>query len=214
MSCTRTRPPLPLARGDKNCNPEGIGFLRLLAEDLRTHDGDMWEQGFWAIAVHRFGNWRMGLPRILRPPFTLAYRFLFKWVEWTCGITLPYTTLLGRRVRIWHQSGMILHARAIGDDVHIRHNTTFGVVRRDDNLRIPVIGNRVDIGCGVCVLGDVHVGDDAVIGANAVVLADVAPGSVVVGIPARVVGNRLSENAENGVKHISDDSTAVSLPIA
>ena len=53
------------------------------------------------------------------------------WVEWTCGISLPYTVRLGRRVRIWHHSGMILHARSIGDDVHIRQNTTFGVVRRD-----------------------------------------------------------------------------------
>lgn len=187
MDATPVRTPLPLPKGDKNCNPVGIGFLRLLAEDLRTHDGDVWDQGFWAIAVHRFGNWRMGLPRLVRPPFTLLYRLLFKWVEVTCGITLPCTTQVGRRLRIWHHSGMILHARSIGDDVHIRHNTTFGVARRNDNLCIPVIGNRVDIGCGVCVLGDVHVGDNVVIGANAVVLADVPADSVAVGIPARVI---------------------------
>jgi serine O-acetyltransferase len=181
----REAPPLP--RGDRNENPADIGFFRLLREDLRTHEGDLFEQGFWAVAVHRFGNWRMGLPRLLRPPFTLLYRCLFKLVEWTCGITLPYTTKLGRRVRIWHHSGMILHARAIGSDVHIRHNTTFGVVRRDHNREIPVIEDRVDIGCGVCVLGDVVVGHDSAIGSNSVVLADVPPYSVAVGAPARVV---------------------------
>ncbi|MBP3960058.1 hypothetical protein J8F10_32935 [Gemmata sp. G18] len=181
-------PPSPaLPHGNKNENPTGIGFLGLLAEDFRTHDRNLFEQGFWAVAVHRFGNWRMGVPRPFRPPFTLAYRFLFKWVEWTCGITLPYTTKLGRRVRIWHHSGMILHARSIGDDVHIRHNTTFGVARRGENLDIPVIEDRVDIGCGVCVLGGVRVGCDSVIGANAVVLTDVPPSAVAVGIPARVV---------------------------
>jgi serine O-acetyltransferase len=82
---------------------------------------------------------------------------------------------------------MILHARSIGDDVHIRHNTTFGVARRDDNRAIPVIESHVDIGCGACVLGDVIVGRGSVIGANAVVLCDVPPGSLAVGIPARVI---------------------------
>jgi serine O-acetyltransferase len=181
-------PPLP--KGDRNGNPPGVGLLRLLAEDLRTHDGDVFEQGFWAVAVHRFGNWRMGLPRLVRPPFTILYRVLFKVVEWTCGITLPYTTSLGRRVRIWHHGGMILHARSIGDDVHIRHNTTFGVARRGRNTGIPTIGDRADIGCGVCVLGNVTVGHDAVIGANSVVLDDVPPGAVAVGAPARVVRPR------------------------
>lgn len=182
---SREAPPLP--RGDHNENPPDIGLWALLKEDLRTHEGDLFEQGFWAVAVHRFGNWRMGLPKILRFPFTLLYRFLFKLVEWTCGITLPYTVKLGRRVRIWHHSGMILHARSIGNDVHLRHNTTFGVVRRDHNREIPVIEDRVDIGCGVCVLGNVIVGHDSIIGSNAVVLADVPPYSVAVGLPAKVV---------------------------
>src|SRR2546428_6307956 len=96
--------------GSRNLNPPGIGFLALLREDLRIHEGNLFEQGFWAVAVHRFGNWRMGLRKFFRVPFTLLYRFLYKWVEWTCGITLPYTVKLGRRVRIWHHSGMILHA--------------------------------------------------------------------------------------------------------
>lgn len=183
----REAPPLP--RGDRNENPPDIDFWALLKEDLRTHEGDFFEQGFWAVAVHRFGNWRMGLPKLLRVPFTLLYRFLFKMVEWTCGITLPYTVKLGRRVRIWHHSGMILHARSIGNDVHLRHNTTFGVVRRDHNREIPIIEDRVDIGCGVCVLGNVVIGHDSIIGSNAVVLADVPPYSVAVGLPAKVVKN-------------------------
>lgn len=183
----REAPPLP--RGDRNENPVDIGFFSLLREDLRTHEGNLFEQGFWAVAVHRFGNWRMSVPRLLRPPLTLLYRMMSKWVEWTCGITLPYTVRLGRRVRIWHHSGMILHARSIGNDVHIRHNTTFGVVRRDHNREIPVIEDRVDIGCGVCILGDVVVGHDSVIGSNSVVVADIPPYSVAVGAPARVVKN-------------------------
>lgn len=187
-------PPLP--RGDRNDNPPGIGFLALLREDLRTHDGGLFEQGFWAVAVHRFGNFRMGVrPKLLRAPLTLLYRSLYKFVECAAGISLPYTVRLGRRVRIWHHSGMVLHARSIGDDVQIRQNTTFGVVTTDRLREIPTIGDRVDIGCGVCILGHVMVGDDARIGANAVVLADIPAGATAVGIPARVVRRAAGEVA-------------------
>ena len=140
----------------------------------------------------------MGESRLLRPPFTLLYRFLYKLVEWTCGITLPYTTKVGRRVRIWHHSGMVLHARSIGDDVHVRHNTTFGVARRGQNAEIPVIEDGVDLGCGVCVLGDVVVGRGSVIGASSVVLADVPPYSVAVGAPARVVKRLRADETTDG----------------
>ncbi|HLL88751.1 MAG TPA: hypothetical protein VK324_05570 [Tepidisphaeraceae bacterium] len=173
--------------GDRNCNPPGIGLFALLREDLRTHDGDWLEQGFWAIAVHRFGNWRMDLPKPLRMPCTLLYRFLYKFVEWTCGITLPYTVIVGRRVRIWHHGGMILHAHRIGDDVHIRQTTTFGVARRNQNFHLPTIEDRVDLGCGVVALGRITIGHDSVVGANSVVLKDVPPWSVAVGAPAKVV---------------------------
>lgn len=178
---------VPEGHGTRNLNPPGIGLLALLQEDLRTHDGKWLEQGFWAIAVHRLGNWRMGLPKWLRIPFTLLYRFLFRWVEWTCGITLPYTVRLGRRVRIWHHGGMVLHAASIGDDVHIRQNTTFGIARKDRLFELPTIEDRVDIGCGAAILGNVTVGHDSVIGANAVVLKDVPPRSVAVGVPAKVI---------------------------
>ncbi|HQZ66901.1 MAG TPA: hypothetical protein PLY87_17540 [Planctomycetaceae bacterium] len=187
----RTAPVAPLSRGDQNGNPPGIGLWSLLQEDLLTHDNNFCEQGFWALAVHRFGNWRMGIRwKLFRAPMTLVYRFLFRFVEWTCGITLPYTVRVGRRVRIWHHSGMIFHARSIGNDVHLRHNTTFGVARTGQNDMIPVIEDGADIGCNVCVLGNVRVGSGATIGAGSVVLNDVPADAVAVGVPARVLPKR------------------------
>src|SRR2546423_14553373 len=139
--------------GATNMNPDGMGLWALWREDLQTHRRDWLEQGFWAVAVHRFGNWRMGIrPKLVRAPFSLTYRFLFKWVEWTCGITLPYTVRLGRRVRIWHHGGIVLHARSIGNDVHIRQNTTFGIARSDRLHALPTIEDGADIGCGASVL--------------------------------------------------------------
>jgi len=136
---------------------------------------------FW----HRFGNWRMGLrPRLVRLPMTAVYRVMYKAPQWFCGIDLPYTVILGRRVRIEHFGGMILVADRIGDDVLIRQNTTIGIVGPEDPFHRPVIGNGVAIGAGAVIVGMVHVGDGAVIGANAVVIRDVPPGTRVGGVPA------------------------------
>jgi serine O-acetyltransferase len=175
--------------GETNQNPAGMGLWALWREDLRTHDGDLLSQGFWALAVHRFGNARMSIPgKPLRAPFSLLYKILYKFVEWTCGISLNYTVKVGRRVRIWHHGGMILGARSIGDDVHIRQNTTFGVARRGDHRSLkPIIEDRVDIGCGAVIVGAITIGHDSQIGANAVVLKDVPPCSVCVGVPAKVI---------------------------
>jgi serine O-acetyltransferase len=176
----------PLPKGDRNENPRGIGLLALLAEDYRTYDRDLLEPAFWAVAVHRFGNARMGVRfKLLRAPLTVLYRLLFTTVLWLWGIQLPYNTKLGRRVRIWHHGGTWLGARSIGDDVHIRHNTTFGLLSRNHPNGKPIIGNRVDVGVGACILGAVTVGDDCVIGPNSVVIRDLPPGSVVMGVPAR-----------------------------
>jgi serine O-acetyltransferase len=184
----RVDEPPALNRGDRDLNPPGIGLLALLREDFRNHDGKLMEQGFWAIAVHRFGNWRMGVRfKPLRAPLTILYRVMYHLVEIAAGISLPYTVRLGRRVRIWHHSGIIINARSIGDDTQIRQNTTMGVIATGRNLEIPTIGERVDIGCGVCILGGVTVGDDCTIGANALVTVDVPPHSMAFGVPARIV---------------------------
>jgi serine O-acetyltransferase len=175
--------------GKTNQNPANLSLLDLWREDLLVHQRDLFAQGFWALAVHRFGNWRMGIRwKILRAPFSLLYKVLYKFVEWTCGISLAYTVKVGRRVRIWHHGGMILGARSIGDDVHIRQNTTFGVARRGDHRSLkPIIEDRCDIGCGAVIVGPITVGHDSQIGANAVVLKDVPPHSVAVGVPAKII---------------------------
>lgn len=174
-------------RGDKDQNPPGMSLLALLREDLRTHES-LFAHGFVAVAVNRLGNWRMSLPRLLRPPVTVLYNALQVMTYWTARIEVPYITKIGRRVRLWHHGGSVLGALAIGDDVQIRHNVTMGLANHGDPLTaIPLIEDRVLIGAGACILGPITVGHDSVVAANAVVIHDVPPYSVVGGIPARVL---------------------------
>jgi len=175
--------------GDRNQNPPDIGFWALVREDFVTHDRSFVSRGFWTLFAHRFGNWRMDLsPRWIRAPFSLLYRVLKEFVIWGAGISLDYTVVVGRRVHLWHQGGMVLGARRIGNDVHIRQNTTFGVARRGDHWSLkPTIGDGVDVGAGAVIVGPVEVGEGAIIGANAVVLEDVPSNTMAVGVPARLV---------------------------
>lgn len=175
--------------GSVDQNPTGMSLFALWKEDLATHDGDWLSPGFQAVAIHRFGNWRMGIRvKPLRAGFSLLYRILARRVRIKYGIKLDYTVKLGRRVRIWHHGGMVLGARSIGDDVHIRQNTTMGVSRRGAAPHEkPVIGDRVDIGAAACLVGPITVGADSLIAANSLVNRDVPSRSVVMGVPARVV---------------------------
>jgi serine O-acetyltransferase len=193
-------PPDDLPPGDTDENPEGMSLVELWLEDFRTHDRSLFEPGFWAVAVHRFGNWRMGIrPKLVRAPLSAAYKVASTSINWLWGIDLGYTVKLGRRVRIWHHGGMVLTARSIGDDVHIRHNTTMGIARRSEPSKRPTIESRVDIGVGACILGDVTMGHDSVVGANAVVVTSFPPHSRVAGVPARAITK--SAHVENGSVH-------------
>jgi GT2 family glycosyltransferase/serine acetyltransferase len=167
---------------------EQLGLLELLGEDFATYERDLSQPGLWAIAAHRIGRRVERMPRgARRKALQAAYELMFTGVDWIWGIHLPSSVQVGRRVRLWHSGCMLLTARSIGDDVHIRHATTFGPVRAHDSQSLPTIEDRADIGSGVCVLGAVTVGHDALVGANSVVTKSVPPRTTVLGVPARIV---------------------------
>jgi serine O-acetyltransferase len=140
------------------------------------------------MMVYRFGQWRYRIrPRLLRKPFSLLYKLMRVFSHILTGIELPCEARVGRRLRIEHFGGIIVSGDAvIGDDVVIRQGVTIGL-KRTHERGAPVIGNRVDIGAGAKLLGAITIGDDAVIGANAVVIKDVPAGALAVGIPARII---------------------------
>lgn len=165
-----------------------------IKEDWIAHKCDWTKPGFRAVAVQRFGVWRMKIkPKLLRGPFSILYRALYRKIRNSYGIDLPYTVNLGRRVIIEHQSGIIIHGYAtIGDDCIIRQGVTLGNRYLDRPLEAPKLGKRVNVGAGAKILGNVTIGDDVNIGANAVVLSDIPSGKTVVGIPAKIISSKKS----------------------
>jgi serine O-acetyltransferase len=179
------------APGSDQRSADELPLTELLAEDFRTHDKQLSSPGFWAVAVHRVGARidRVQLP-IVRGQVETLHRWLSTGVDWVWGIQVPRSTKLGRRVHIWHFGSTLLNARSIGNDVHIRHDTTLGPVRSADGGRpeaLPVIEDGVDLGSGTCVLGGVTVGRGATICANTVVLEPVPRGATVFGVPGRII---------------------------
>lgn len=158
-----------------------------LREDWQTYERDPTRQGLWVMVVYRFGRWRYGIGnRWLRLPFSVLYKLLKLLSQILTGIDLPCEATVGHRFRIEHFGGIVISGDSVfGDDVVIRNGVTVGL-KRTGERGAPLIGNRVDIGAGAKILGNIRIGDDVVIGANAVVLQDVPPYSLAVGVPAQI----------------------------
>src|SRR5438046_1148765 len=168
---------------------QALGLFAQIREDWIAHGRDWTKPGFRAIAVHRFGNWRMRIGnKIVRAPFSVLYRMMFRFVRNRYGIELPYSAVIGRRVVIEHQSAIVIHGNSvIGDESIIRQGVTLGNKTLDRPLDAPTLGKRVNVGAGAKILGAVTIGDGATVGANSVVVHDVPAGALAVGIPARVL---------------------------
>lgn len=101
------------------------------------------------------------------------------------GIQIGYKLTVGGGFSINHYGGIVIGQGAhIGENFNIRHNTTIGHV----NGKNPTIGNNVTLGADVDIIGGITIGDDAMVGAGAVVVKDVAPHEIVAGNPAKVIG--------------------------
>ena len=172
--------------------------------DLRAYAGDWGAQGFWVMLVYRFGRWRYGVrPALLRKLLSFIYKVLYKLVQILTGIELPCEVVIGRNFVIDHFGGIIISGYAqFGDDCRIRNGVVVGLKNVNEPIA-PVIGNNVDIGTGAKVLGNISIGNNVVMGANAVVRTDVPDDSVAVGVPA-IIKRRQSAEATASSLDTSD----------
>ena len=100
---------------------------------------------------------------------------------------VPSSAVIGKKSRFAYGAiGVVIHSKTvIGERVVIGQNTTIG--RSLDPADIPVLGNDIYISCGVRIIGHITVGNNVIIGANAVVNKDVPNNCIVAGVPARVI---------------------------
>jgi serine O-acetyltransferase len=168
-----------------------VELWRYWVEDWNAHGRDSTRPGFRALAVHRFGNYRMHWRRPWRLFMSVLYRFMFRYVRDHYSIELPYSARVGRRVVIEHQGAIVIHGDSvIGDESILRQGVTLGNRHLTAPRDAPVLGRGVNVGAGAKILGRVHIGDNACIGANAVVLSDVPADGTAVGIPAKLITTR------------------------
>ncbi|WP_417550276.1 serine O-acetyltransferase [Methylophaga sp.] len=160
-----------------------------IRQDRKANSKSINHAGFRTLVVYRFGRWRMTINnKLLRTPLSFLYRQMEKHVRFKYGIELPYTVMLGNNVTFEHQHGIVIHGQAkIGDGCIIRQGVTIGNKSLEAPFDAPSIGAYVNIGAGAKILGRVHIGDHAAIGANAVVTSDIPDYAVAVGIPAKVI---------------------------
>ena len=121
-------------------------------------------------------------------PYLIFYRIL---VEWLLCCELPYKTIVGSGLRIYHGQCLVINdGTVIGNNCILRHSTTIGNKQLIDGnySSSPIIGNNVDIGSNVCIIGPIKIGNNVKIGAGSVVVKDVPSDSIVVGNPARIIG--------------------------
>ncbi len=158
-----------------------------IRDDFRAHDRNWGAQGFWAMVVYRFGRWRYSVkPAMLRKLLSLIYHVLLKLVQILTGIDFPCEVEVGRNFVIDHFGGIVISGYAkFGDNCRIRNGVVVGI-RRVEERSAPTIGNDVDIGSGAKILGPIRIGNNVLIGANAVVICDVPDNSIAVGVPAVV----------------------------
>ena len=137
---------------------------------------------FNALEIHRIAQ------RLHRSGFTWAPRALGKLIQILYGSYIGVEAQIGEGTELAYGGlGIVIHpASRLGRNVLVGPHVTVG--GRSLSRGAPVIDDDVKIGAGACLLGDIHIGRGALIGANAVVTRDVLPHAVVAGVPAREIG--------------------------
>ena len=147
--------------------------------------------GVKAVFFHKIANF------FAVAKFDLIARIISQFSRFLTGIEIHPKAKIGKNLFIDHGMGVVIgETSEIGDDVTIYHNVTLGGVAPSINSneqrnvkRHPTLEDKVVVGSGAQILGPITIGKNSLIGSNAVVTKDVPEKSIMIGIPARRVGD-------------------------
>jgi serine O-acetyltransferase len=138
--------------------------------------------GLHALWFHRVNHWLWG------HGCYLAARWISEVARVMTGIEIHPGAQIGRRLFIDHGMGVVIGETAVvGNDVTFYQGVTLGGTGKEKGKRHPTVGDRVVVGAGAKILGNIRVGDNCRVGAGSVVLRDVPNDSTVVGVPGHVI---------------------------
>jgi serine O-acetyltransferase len=146
--------------------------------------------GVHALALHRLGNrfWRAG--------WLSTARFVSHVARFFTGIEIHPAARLGRGLFIDHGMGIVIGETAeVGENVSLLQGVTLGGTSTRREKRHPTLRDNVTVGAGAKIIGAITIGENSRVGAGSVVVRDVPPNAVVVGVPGRVTykdGQRVS----------------------
>ncbi len=141
--------------------------------------------GIKAILIYRIAHffWVLGMPYVPR--------YLSEIARQLTGIEIHPGAVIGKEFFIDHGGGVVIgETSIIGNNVTLFQGVSLGGVSTDPVKRHPTLGNNIVIGAGAKLLGPIMIGDNVRVGANSVVVNDVPPHSVVVGIPGKVISQK------------------------
>ena len=119
--------------------------------------------------------------KIVTFPFLVFYKFFFEWI---IGFEVPYNVKIGEGFQVLHLQAIVINKKTIiGNNCKIRHSLTIGNNGKSDLC--PIIGNNVNIGANVCIIGGITIGNNVNIGAGSVVVKSFPDDAILVGNPAK-----------------------------
>lgn len=150
----------------------------------------------WSHVVEHW-LWSHGLKSIAR----ISSQF----TRFITGVEIHPAAVIGRRLFIDHAMGVIIgETTIIGDDVTLYQGVTLGGTGNETGKRHPTIGNKVLVGVGASVLGNITIGDNSKVGGGAVVVTNVPANCTVVGIPGHIIvrdGARVEHEKKDAALH-------------
>jgi serine O-acetyltransferase len=159
--------------------------------------------GVQAVIIYRFTHLLWGYKL-----YWLA-RFISTLARWITGIEIHPGAIIGRRFFIDHGMGVVIGETAeIGDDCMMYHGVTLGGTSWDKVKRHPTLKDGVIIGAGAKILGPITLGKNVRVGSNSVVVRSIDDNCTVVGIPGRVLKEKVSDDDQFDSYAASTSSSA------